>query len=166
MMTGNKAQTYRNAMEYLVIEELEQQFKFIPGRLAKYLNKQEVIAFALNRLPSLYATSERGWRQQCLKGKRDHANQISMAVRQGLLAVQKDPLRMETPLVPIESREAEQVLQAISTMLQCEDLSWSNLVTKLDEALAKAASGELHWQKPEKVPDRRSAWSASKHYRH
>lgn len=164
-MTNDKAKTYRNAMEYLVIEELEQQFKLIPLRLAKYLNKQEVIAFALNRLPAIYATSERGWRQQCLKGKRDYASQISSAVRQGLLAVQKDPLRMETPLVPIENREAEKALEELRTMLQCEELSWHNLPTKLDEVLAKATRGELHWQKPVKMTDRRSAWSTT-YYRY
>ncbi|MCS6814976.1 MAG: late competence development ComFB family protein, partial [Cyanobacteria bacterium] len=80
-MVTNKARVCCNVMEFLVAEEIEKQLKFVPARLAKYLNVQEISAFALNRLPALYATSERGWRQQCIKGKRDYGEKIKHAVR-------------------------------------------------------------------------------------
>ncbi len=166
-MHSNVAYIYRNAMEYLVSEEIEKQFKLIPPRLAKYLNKKEVAAFALNRLPSLYATSEKGWRQQCLRGRRDYGEQIATCVRQGILAVQKDPLRMESPIVADtlegSGADAQKALQALGSLLHCDDISWQNMVAKVEESLVKAARGEVfgnHHQTTQQ-PNRRSAWNSA-----
>ncbi len=145
-MVTDKAQVCRNTMEILVSEELNRQLKLIPPRLAKYLNTHEIAAFALNRLPALYATSERGWRQQCVKGKRDYADQIKHAVRQGVAAVQKDPLRVETPLVPPSNQDAEKALAALRQVLQCEELTWQNLEHKVRESLDHSAQQGLSWQ--------------------
>ncbi|MCS6813064.1 MAG: late competence development ComFB family protein [Cyanobacteria bacterium] len=56
-MANEKSTIYRNAMESLVAEELERQFQLVPPKLGRYLSREEVTAFALNRLPPLYATS-------------------------------------------------------------------------------------------------------------
>jgi len=166
-MQPNVAHVYRNAMEFLVIEELEKQFKLIPPRLSRYLNKKEVTAFALNRLPSLYATSEKGWRQQCVRGRRDYGSQITTAVRQGVLAVQKDPLRMESPIAAESTAEqdgqdAHKALQALGFLLHCDDISWQNVVTKVEESLAKAARGEIFEENhATNQPHRRSAWNSA-----
>jgi len=166
-MQPNVAHVYRNAMEFLVIEELEKQFKLIPPRLSRYLNKKEVTAFALNRLPSLYATSEKGWRQQCVRGRRDHGDQIATAVRQGVLAVQKDPLRMESPIAAETATEqggqdAYKALQTLGLLLHCDDISWQNVVAKVEESLAKAARGEIFGDHhANHQPHRRSAWNSA-----
>ncbi len=167
-MQPNVAHVYRNAMEFLVTEELEKQFKLIPPRLSKYLNKKEVTAFALNRLPSLYATSEKGWRQQCVRGRRDYGDQIATAVRQGVLAVQKDPLRMELPIAPEATTEqggqdAYKALQALGMLLHCDDISWQNVVAKVEESLEKAARGEIFgdYHHSTQQPHRRSAWNSA-----
>jgi hypothetical protein len=77
---------------------VERKIEKLPPHLAKYINPAQVVAYALNRLPSLYATSEEGWRRQQLKARTELKNQIIMAVRQGFAAVQKDPLKVTTPL--------------------------------------------------------------------
>lgn len=89
---------YLNVMESLVAEEVKRQLKHLPPKLVKYLNPAQVIAYALNRLPALYATSIEGWYQQEKRAKDEFAEQISRAVRQGLAAVQRDPLKVTTPL--------------------------------------------------------------------
>ncbi len=123
-------------------------------------------AFALNRLPALYATSERGWRQQCVKGKRDYADQIKHAVRQGLAAVQKDPLRVETPLTPAANQDAEQALAALRQVLQCEELTWQNLTHKVKESLDHSAQQGLVWQSTSQpAASQRNAWCTA-YYRH
>lgn len=94
----NQSLSYINVLETIVIEEVERQIEKLPPHLAKYINPAQVVAYALNRLPSMYATSEEGWRRQQLKAKTELKNQIMMAVRQGLAAVQKDPLKVTTPL--------------------------------------------------------------------
>lgn len=94
----NQSLSYVNVLETIVVEEVEHQIGKLPPHLVKYIDPVQVIAYALNRLPSLYATSEEGWRRQQLKAKTELKDQILRAVRQGLAAVQKDPLKVTTPL--------------------------------------------------------------------
>ena len=62
---------YINVMEMLVEEEVTKQIKGLPPRILKYLKQTEVETYALNRLPSLYASSEKGWQHQYEKAKRE-----------------------------------------------------------------------------------------------
>lgn len=146
-MSPEKTTIYRNVMESLVKEEVERQFQLIPPRLARYLNKEEVTAFALNRLPAMYATSEKGWRQQVIRGRRDCGTQIATAVRQALAAVQRDPLRMETPLAPPDDSEALNALRELRKILGREELTWKGLVDAVEQALVRTARGEITWNK-------------------
>ena len=137
--TPNQSITYRNAMESLVLEEVDRQFCRLPSRLADHLNRAEVIAYALNRLPALYATSEKGWRQQRARGKSELGTQIHTAVRQGLVAVQRDPLRMATPLQFPEELEPQQALESLKELLGEQRLDWANLVDVVKYSLTEAA---------------------------
>ncbi len=114
-MTGpaDKIPIYRNAIEPLVAEELEQQLHRLPKQIVRYLNPAQVMAYALNRLPALYATSEEGWHRQQQHAKQQLKEQIVTAVRQGLAAVQKDPLKYSTPLGGETGEQKEILLNAI-----------------------------------------------------
>lgn len=139
-MQFNHAIRYRNAMESLVAEEVDRQFQRLPAKLAEYISAAEVTAYALNRLPPLYATSEKGWRQQRLRGKNDLKNQIITAVRQGIVAVQRDPLRAAIPLqLTPEELEPYYALQGLRQLLGKEDLSWETVVDAVGRSLRKAA---------------------------
>lgn len=98
---------YLNVMEPLVAEEVQRQLQHLPPKLVKYLNPAQVIAYALNRLPALYATSIEGWYRQEQRAKNELAHQIFLAVRQGLAAVQRDPLKVSTPLMLSEDIKSE-----------------------------------------------------------
>ena len=98
---------YRNALEPLVTEEVTRQLEQLSPKLVKYINPEQVIAYALNRLPSLYATSVEGWTRQQEIAKTKLEKQIFLAVRQGLAAIQRDPLKVTTPLVFIEDNNSE-----------------------------------------------------------
>ncbi|MGB3694784.1 MAG: late competence development ComFB family protein [Spirulinaceae cyanobacterium] len=89
---------YCNALEPLVRQEVEEQIQKLPAKLAFYINPHQAIAYALNRLPALYATSEEGWQRQQQKAKEELGDKISIAVRWGINAVIQDPLRVFTPL--------------------------------------------------------------------
>ena len=117
---------YRNAMESLVLEEVDRQFCRLPARLADYISQAEVMAYALNRLPPLYATSEKGWRQQRLRGKSELGPQIHTAVRQGLVAVQRDPLRIVQPLQFPEELAPQVALARLKELLGEQRLDWTN----------------------------------------
>lgn len=144
-----KATTYTNIMEILVHEEIERQIKPYPSHLKKYINKVEVATFALNRLPPLYASSQEGKTQQHRNGQDKYRREIQMAVRRGLAAVEKDPLRVSTPLngnAQKEAQMAEIALQELQDLLNEKGLleqgylSWNNLTTAVYQALKKIAS--------------------------
>jgi len=94
-------------MEPLVVEEVEQQLRHLPAKIANYIHPPQVVAYALNRLPALYATSEEGWHWQQKRAKSKLKEQIATAVRQGLVAVQRDPLKLLTPLQLEEKIQAQ-----------------------------------------------------------
>jgi hypothetical protein len=128
-------QVYRNVMEQLVAEEVEEQLLKYPPRLTKFINVIEVETFALNRLPPLYASSEEGLHKQELRGRNEYASKIQTAVHQAFMAVQRDPLRFSTPLLRQEAQESDEILQALKDVLPQRELSLPNLVRLVKQAL-------------------------------
>jgi hypothetical protein len=123
-MQPAQIQHYHNAIEPLVVQEVERQMQQLPARLVQYLNPAQVIAYALNRLPPMYATSLEGWHRQQQRAKEKMDHQIFMAVRQGLAAVQRDPLKISTPLmfsVTLELLDGKQDNQQESQKYHCPD---------------------------------------------
>ncbi|WP_242046664.1 late competence development ComFB family protein [Cylindrospermum sp. FACHB-282] len=133
-------------MEVLVAEEMEKQFQSLPTKTVKYIKASEVIAYALNRLPALYATSKRGWQRQWHRGKTEMYEKITTAVRQGIIAVQQDPLRANDPLIFAEENAASVALQGLKVLLQCEDLSWENLTVVVEQTLINTSTGKITWR--------------------
>jgi Late competence development protein ComFB len=115
---------YRNVMEDLVKEELDHQSSRLPAKLREFICVAEVTAFALNRLPALYATSEKGWRQQRLRGKQELTKQIATVVRQALAAIQCDPLRVSTPIHVQPENTPAYALGELKKILLRDDLTW------------------------------------------
>lgn len=138
----------RNVMEVLVVEEVEKQFQSLPPKAANYIKASEVIAYALNRLPALYATSKRGWQRQWHRGKTEMYQKIATAVRQGIIAVQQDPLRANDPLTFPEENAALTTLQGLKVLLQREDISWENLTDVVEQTLINTLRGKVTWRQP------------------
>ncbi|MBS0016594.1 MAG: late competence development ComFB family protein [Arthrospira sp. SH-MAG29] len=99
IMATIKSRKYHNVMEDLVSEEVRRQLVSMSPRLTQYIKRVEVETYALNRLPPLYACSREGWLHQKRRGTEDCYEQVKIAVRQALAAVQRDLLRNSTPLV-------------------------------------------------------------------
>lgn len=160
----NPAKTYRNVMELLVVEAVEKQFQRLSAKVASYVNKAEVIAYALNRLPALYATSELGWEQQRIRAHKELNNQITAAVRQAIAAVQRDPLRAVVPLTIGTDQESQVVLQELKELLGQDNLSWRNLADAVENALIRTARGEVTWRKRGHAAAQRNEWQDSRYY--
>ncbi len=135
-----------NVMESLVAQEVDWQIQQLPRKVARYVNRVEVITYALNRLPCLYACSQKGMQLQTQRAKRDLREQIQTAVRQGLIAVQQDPLRVAVPLYAAEDSEAHEALQKLKLLLQNEGLTWKNLVSVVEHTLIQTLHGEMTWK--------------------
>lgn len=128
---------YTNVMELLVSEEVEKQVKTMQPRMLKYLKRVEVETYALNRLPSLYASSEKGWQLQYEKAKRELHNQIKSAVRQAFAAVQVDPIRSSEPLRNQQEDAATFALNALRDLLKQPDLNWDGAINRLRSVLGR-----------------------------
>ncbi|MBE9107816.1 late competence development ComFB family protein [Nodosilinea sp. LEGE 07298] len=124
-------------MELLVTEEVEKQLKTMHPRVLKYLKRVEVETYALNRLPSLYASSEKGWQHQYEKAGRELHNQIKSAVRQAFAAVQVDPIRSSEPLRGQDNEAANVALNALRDILRQPDLTWDGAITRLRTVLSR-----------------------------
>jgi len=131
---------YINVMESLVAQEVARQLQDVPTRVRQYIKLEEVVTYALNRLPALYASSERGWQYQRQLAKRDMQRQIKDAVRQAIAAVQVDPIRLSQPIQLECQQEADAVLQALRSLFQIPDLNWAAALDRL-RALQSSPTG-------------------------
>lgn len=146
-----------------MIKEVEKQLGTIPQRIRQYVNASEIVAYAMNRLPPLYATTEEGFQAQQQRARKELGQQIFVTVRRALVAIERNPLRMSTPLQPPTEPDALSALQSLQALLQCEELTWNNLVDVVERSLNRAAQGEIFWQSqfsplPPQAPDWRQRW--------
>lgn len=125
---------YTNVMETLVIKEVEQQLSQLSPRLRDYVKADEVETFALNRLPALYASSEKGWQCQYEKAAKTHGKAVADAVRQGIAAVQVDPIRTSQPLSVLQNQESETILNSLRSLLHRPNLSWEEVLSHCQRA--------------------------------
>ncbi len=126
---------YTNVMERLVAEEVARQKSKLPEKLREYIKTVEVETYALNRLPVLYASSEKGWQMQYEKAGLEYAEAVSKAVRQGIAAVQIDPLRASQPLSVKQNDESEVILTTFREMLNQPELTWDDILYKCKRLL-------------------------------
>ena len=133
---------YINVMESVVAEEVDRHLQKLPERVLKYVKRSEVETFALNRLPALYASSEKGLQHQQDRAIRELRPQITSAVRQAFAAVQVDPLRLSKPLQLDDSNhEAEAVLQALREWLRSPSLTWETALHMIRKLQQRNRSG-------------------------
>ena len=131
--------SYTNVMELLVAEEVERQLGKLPTRLLKYVKRVEVETFALNCLPSFYASSEKGWQFQYEKAAKRHGDDIKSAVKRAIAAVQRDPIRSSNPLPIRRDSESQELLEIFRKMLRQHDLTWEEVLRKCKQALTRVS---------------------------
>ena len=140
----------RNVMEALVAEEIDEQMQQLSVREQKTLERSQIMGYALNRLPGLYVTSEKGWERQWSQGKNKYQCQIKIAVRQGIAAVLRDPLRDVTVLSSHPPDVAEAALNQLRRLLMRQELSWHNIVYTIQMLLV---NGEMDFPDSRRAPE-------------
>ena len=161
----------RNVMEILVSEEVDRQINRVPSNIRKFINPLEVATYALNRLPTLYASSQQGFNKQKVKGRSEYSVKITQEVRKGLAAVQKDLLRSSIPLtadteqdLDRDLKEARAALQELADYLPKKDLTWKNIVRLVKPLLAELKQQDQREVNARKVRSRSTnMWEDSAH---
>lgn len=143
---------YKNVMEVFVETEIKSQLthnKMINAILSEF-NLLEVATFALNRLPSLYASSTEGFERQKRKLRQDRnlRAKVALAVSQGFAAVERDPLRRSTPIITEEQpsqqdiiQRAKQTLTQLSDALPEKELNW--LISFMEQFLGRVGNKQI-----------------------
>jgi hypothetical protein len=132
------APAHINVMERWVAEEVEKQLKQLPERVLRYVKRVEVETYALNRLPPLYASSEKGWQHQCDRAQQELQAQITHVVRQAFAAVQVDPIRLSQPLQDMQPDDGSPaVLQLLRDWFKNPSLDWPTALTQLRQLRRK-----------------------------
>ena len=128
-------QSCKNAIEELVIAEIDLQISHLPRYRQGQIDLSQVAAFALNRLPPMYATSKSGWMRQRKKAATEMRVQIESVVRRALVSVKPDALRDSNPLPSQEVASHARVLVELQQILGAENACWKDIPTALENAL-------------------------------
>lgn len=136
----------RNVLLEFVYREANAQIQNLGSGIRHKYNIDEVIAYTLNRLPSMFASTDIGLqtkRQECTTMQAD----ITKVTRQAFLAVRLDPLREHQPLESVEVANAPYALLEVQDRLGWTNLMWCDLPRALEDnlenAIAKYNSGNL-----------------------
>jgi hypothetical protein len=156
-MSNAKTVQYKNVMETLVDKEVARQLQKVPVAMRSYLDAAQISTYALNRLPVLYASSEAGKNKQLERGKNTYQQDIEVAVRRGIAAVERDPLRASDPIVTVseetELDQAHKALKQVEELLRHRQLlvehklKWGNLLQSVTYALNKLSRSILIQQR-------------------
>lgn len=125
----------KNALEEIVVVEVQEQLKHLHQTAREEINLSEVAAFALNRLPALYASTSRGWLQQRKRAQGELQNQVIANVQHALLGVKRDPLRRSTKIAASKIETPAHVLAKLQKLFGKSSLSWQNVPQAFQETL-------------------------------
>ena len=136
----------RNVLLEFVYREATAQIQNLGSGIKYKYNLDEVTAFALNRLPPMFVSTDvslQSEREKCRAMQAD----IAKTTRQALLGVRRDPLRQYCPMEAIELASAPYTLLETQDRLGWKNLMWCDLPKALEEslegAIAKYNSGNL-----------------------
>ncbi|MBD2186550.1 late competence development ComFB family protein [Pseudanabaena mucicola] len=130
----------KNALEEIVVLEVQDQIKKLKQPISQEISVSEVAAFALNRLPTLYASTSRGWLQQRKRAHNEFKHQIVSAVQQGLLGVRRDPLRQSTQIASEKIETPAHILVKLQKLFNKPSLLWNSVPQAFQEALGSVVS--------------------------
>jgi asparagine synthetase A len=149
-ISEHQERTYQNVMELVVAKEINRQISRLPAKVAEFVDPIDVAAYALNRLPALYAASKQGKEKQEIRIQKDYQEQIKLTVKQAIAAVQRDPLRISAPLMDEIHGDYQKSIQALRELedwlkkielLTVQQIDWDNLLFAVKGAFYRASRG-------------------------
>ncbi len=101
-LPSKRRKQYINVMERLVSSEYEAQTATLSAHSLGQIDRTDVEAWALNRLPAHYATSRRWADATARQLLSTHRDQIAATIREGIVAVSRNWQPVEEALLPDE----------------------------------------------------------------
>ncbi|MCS6960088.1 MAG: late competence development ComFB family protein [Pseudanabaenaceae cyanobacterium SKYGB_i_bin29] len=141
-MTASKVYI-KNAQEIVVVEEAKNQLAQLDRAKREEINLTEVIAFVLNRLPCLYASSDRGWLQQKKRANNEFRKQAIGLLHQAFLRVGNNPLVRVSPLPLYEIERPDYCLRQLREILRRPNLTWKEVPSIVQESITQGTASAL-----------------------
>jgi hypothetical protein len=136
---------YRNVMEELTVNAVREQIAGIEDNYIKEcIDSNQVIAYALNRLQPMYATTEEGWLNM-RKHALDHSELIQRAVAQAIQVVQATPRPSTRGIHRNKPTTPALMLSRLSKLVGKNNMRWRDLPDALQRKLDKK-TGHLRYQ--------------------
>lgn len=132
-------QVLRNTIEDLVVEESIQQLSHLDPLEQGDLS--EVVAAALNQLPPMYATTDRGWQVLRKKATNELRLQISNVVQTSIQTTPPQARRQVTYLTADELEGPAHALAKLQNILQNHQLEWKDLPQAVETNLDNIRCG-------------------------
>ncbi|MFM7601163.1 MAG: late competence development ComFB family protein, partial [Pseudanabaena sp.] len=117
-----------NVLEEIIVKEVRIQIEELRPEIQLRVKVAEVVAYTLNRLPPLFATSMIGWKYQYDYALNELHPQISQIVMHGIKAILfGDPLHDSTPLPKHLFLNSAGVLYQLNQLLKRKYLRWRDI---------------------------------------
>jgi Late competence development protein ComFB len=137
---------YINVLEVLVLDATERQIQRLEPEVAKLLTTEEVSAYALNRLPAMYATSEDGYKALRERVRKELKSDVVNKIREGIVKMSQSPMRrfLPPPFEQFDQQRGEAIAE-LKALLQEEELTWENVPEMVADILRKTREGDMTW---------------------
>jgi hypothetical protein len=133
----------KNTIEDLVVEEAKNQLQRIENAISENIELSDVAAYALNLLPPMYASTDRGWLQQRKRAHSELHSKIISAVQKAMMNVSRDTDRETTPIPTADIATPAHALSQLQKLLNQPHMSWSAVPLAVATALEEAKQGSL-----------------------
>jgi hypothetical protein len=129
-----------NVLEEIIVREIYIQIEELRPDMQPKIKVAEVTAYALNRLPPLFATSRNGWKHQYEYALNELQPQIVQLIRSGFKTVLfGDPLHDITPLPNHLFANNAGVLHQLSKLLGRKYLRWRDIPSLIEEIISRSS---------------------------
>lgn len=127
---------YRNILENVVVSLSRLQVSHLDPDSMDKVNIDEVAAYALNRLPPMYATDGETLKQMRLKAKSELSQQIATNVRQGIQVVLQSPKPVKIkPQFLRFNKDMDTAIREVNLIFNRQDITWRNIIEVLKQEL-------------------------------
>ncbi|MFN5856365.1 MAG: late competence development ComFB family protein [Pseudanabaenaceae cyanobacterium] len=140
-----------HALERLVIRLAQSHAaRLYPPAELQGLRLEDVVANVLNRLPPMYATTNRGIRHWRQYAQLHIGSEIMVFIDEAIKQCYEQS-KSQQPLVLFTRlrQERHHALTEVSHLLKGTDVRWQNVVSVVDETLKQSKAGQVCWQKKE-----------------
>ena len=139
---------FSNVLEKLVLSLAYHQIQKLHPAIADTVDLGEATAYVLNRLPTMYATTEKGYKELRLRAREVYGLEVVTVLKEAIEVCVEVPNVEKVPL-PLARFEAEQeqALDQIRWILQRDDINWRNAPFIVEECLQQSIANEIEWRK-------------------